>query len=147
MFLMEWNIKCSIQRETYIKHLHSSSADMILEQEFHMTKAINVTVMIRVNCFRCNMAAADAQSPELGIVGLWVWHTSRLNVWVGFECLQVYVLKCHSVFWHIFTVVYESYCAVWTHECYFLLRLGVVNMAISLRGGIITGFSRVKMYD
>ena len=55
--------------------------------------------MIRVNRVRFNMTAADTQGPELGIGGLWAWHTLGLNIWVGFEHLQVWVLKCHSALW------------------------------------------------
>ena len=43
--------------------------------------------MIRVNRVRFNMTAADTQGPELGIGGLWAWHTLGLNIWVGFEHL------------------------------------------------------------
>ena len=46
-----------------------------------------------------NMTAADAQSAQLVIGGLWVWYSLGLNVWPGFEYLQVWVLTCHLVVW------------------------------------------------
>ena len=59
--------------------------------------------MIRVNCVRFNMAAADAQSRDLDIRSLWAWYTLGLNIWVISGHLQgVWVLKCHSVLWPIF---------------------------------------------
>ena len=58
--------------------------------------------MIRVNCVRFNMTAADAQVAQLDIGGLWAWYDLGLNVWVGFERVHVWVLKCHSVLWPIF---------------------------------------------
>ena len=44
-------------------------------------KVLQSIVMIWVNCVRFNIAADDAQSPDLGIVGVWAWHTLGLNIW------------------------------------------------------------------
>ena len=44
-------------------------------------KVLQSIVMIWVNCVRFNIAADDAQSPDLGIVGVWAWHTIGLNIW------------------------------------------------------------------
>ena len=82
-----------------------------------MVQFLDDIVMIRVNCVRFNMAAADAQSRDLDIRSLWAWYTLGLNVWVG---LGTYspgwsnVTQCFDLF---LTVVYESYCAVWRHGC------------------------------
>ena len=75
------------------------------------------TVMIRVNCVRFNMTAADAQVAQLGIGCLWAWYDLGLNVWVGLGTCRAgcwNVTQCFDLF---LTVFYESHCAVWTHEC------------------------------
>ena len=53
--------------------------------------------MIQVDCVKFNMTAADAQGHELYIRNLWATYTSGLNVSVGFEHLQVWMLTCHLV--------------------------------------------------
>ena len=45
-------------------------------------------VMIRVNCVKFNMTAADAQVEQLGIGGLWAWYDLGLNIWVKSAHLQ-----------------------------------------------------------
>ena len=77
--------------------------------------------MIWVNCARFNMVAADAQSPELGNGGLWALHTLVLNVWAGFEHLQVRVLTCHLVLCPNFDSCLQIIYAVRTHQIYFQL--------------------------
>ena len=67
---------------------------------FTLYEQDHICVMIRVNCVRFNMTAADAQNAQLGIGGLWAWYTLELNIWVISGHLQgPWVLTCHLVVW------------------------------------------------
>ena len=44
-----------------------------------------------------NMTVADAQIAQLGIGGLWAWHTLGLSIWEISGHLQAWVLTCHLV--------------------------------------------------
>ena len=76
-----------------------------------------INVMIQVNCVRFNMTAADAQVAQLGIGGLWAWYDLGLNVSVGLSTCRAGRWNVTQRFDLFLTVVYESRCAVWTHEC------------------------------
>ena len=90
-------------------------------------------VMIQVNCVTFNMTAADVQSRQLGYRSLWACYTLGLNVWVGFEHLQVWVLTCPLVVWPNFDSRLRIICAMWTHECYFSVSSKCFNFTSERR--------------
>ena len=62
---------------------------------FSKSKSFRSTVML-------NMMATDVRSVQLGIKGLWSWHTLGLNIWVGVSgtvcAIVAYVLATRGLF-------------------------------------------------